>query len=115
MAIRVNLNPLKATALFPYLGRTVTYNNSDWVALYINLQKSQRIWRIFSKVLGQIGALIKAQQIMYEVLVQAVLLYGSKIWLVTDKMMAVLEVFHYMIARRITVITARKGSAREWE
>ena len=69
----------------------------------------------FSKVLGQIGALIKAQQIMYEVLVQAVLLYGSKIWLVTDKMMAVLEVFHHMIARQITVITARKGGGREWE
>ena len=37
VAIRFNMNPLEATTTLPYLGCTVTYNNSDWDALYSNL------------------------------------------------------------------------------
>ena len=41
---------------------------------------------------------------MYKAVVQAVLLYGSEIWVVTDVMMTVLDVFHHMIAIWITGI-----------
>ena len=44
MEIRVNLNPLEEKNALPYLGRMVTYNNSDWADLYSNLRKDQRIW-----------------------------------------------------------------------
>ena len=43
------------------------------------------------------------------------ILYGSKIWAVTDKMMTVLEGFNQGIARRIAEMTARKGYIGEWE
>ena len=59
MSIKVIINPLKETTLFPYLGRTITYNNSDWGALYINLQKTQKRWGVVAKVLGNTGAPIK--------------------------------------------------------
>ena len=52
---------------------------------------------------------------MYKAVVQAVLLYGSEIWVVTDVMMTVLEGFHHMIARWITGMSARKGNVGEWE
>ena len=61
-----------------------------------------------TKVLGKTGAPIKARAMMYQLVVQAVLLYGSKIWLVTDLMMAVIELFRHRIAIRIAGMTERK-------
>ena len=69
VAIKVNIDPMEAATAFPYLGRTITYNNSDWADLYSNLHKYQRIWWMVAKVLGKTGALIKARVIMYNALV----------------------------------------------
>ena len=54
------------------------------------------------------GAPIKAWEMIYKMGVQAVILYGSKIWVVTDEMMIVLEVLHHSITRRITGMTERR-------
>ena len=76
MAIRVNLNPLKATTAFPCLRHTITYNNSYWVALCSNLCKSKRRWGVVEKVMGKTGAPIKACAMVYKAVVQEMLLYG---------------------------------------
>ena len=62
-----------------------------------------------AKVLCKIGAPIKAQVVMYKAVVQVVLLYGSKIWVVMDTMMKVLEGFHHKISRWILGMTVRRG------
>ena len=67
-----------------------------------------------TKVLGKTGAPIKARAMMYKLVVQAVLLYGRKIWVVTDSIRTVLEVFHHRITRRIVGMTERKGNCRGW-
>ena len=45
------------------------------------------------------------------------ILYGRKIWVVTEVMMTVIEVFHHRIDRRIAGMTVMKGDGREcdWE
>ena len=43
---------------FPYLGRTVAYNNSDWAGLYHNLRKAQRRWGIVRKVVTKTGTTV---------------------------------------------------------
>ena len=63
--IKINLNPLEATIAFHYLQRTITYDNSECKALYRNLSKSQRIWGVVKNVLGETGAPIKAQEMVY--------------------------------------------------
>ena len=67
VAVIVNLIPLEATSAFPYLGRIITYNNSDWAEFYSNLWKSQRRWGVVSKMLGDTGSPIKECAIMYKV------------------------------------------------
>ena len=52
---------------------------------------------------------------MFKAVVQAVLLYGSKIRVVTDAMMTVLEGFHRSIEIQIVGMTVRRGGGREWE
>ena len=54
-------------------------------------------WGMEAKVLGKMGALIKARTMLYEEIVQAVVLYRSEIWLVTGAMMTVMEGLHHSI------------------
>ena len=67
-----------------------------------------------AKVLGKTGSPIKACAMMYNVVVNTVLLYGRKIWVVKDAIMTVLEVFCNSIDIRILGITVRKGYWGEW-
>ena len=115
MAIRVNLNPYEATAELPQIGHTITYNNSDWTGLYSNPQKAQRIRSMVEKVLNKTGAPIKVCAMVYKVAFQAGLLYGRKIWVVTDTMAEVLEGFNHRVERRIERTTERNGNGGEWE
>ena len=50
---------------------------------------------------------------IYKSVVHLVLLYGIKIFLVMDAMMTMLEIFYHKIARRIAIMTARKGDSGE--
>ena len=52
---------------------------------------------------------------MNKVLVQDLLLYRIKIWLVMDAMMMVLEGFHHNISRQIVIMTEIDEDIREWE
>ena len=115
MVIKVNLNPLEAAILFLHLRRTITYNNSDWAELHRNLRKSHGIWGMIVKVIGKTGRPIKVQVMMYKVVFQAVLLYGSEIWVLEDAMMMVLEAFHHSISRQISMMTVRKDFCGESE
>ena len=42
MDIRVNLDLLEETTTFFYIGRMVTFSNSNWEAIYKKLRKVQR-------------------------------------------------------------------------
>ena len=67
-----------------------------------------------AKVLGKTGAHIKAHEMMHNAVVQVVLLYGRKIWVKTEPIMTMLEVFHHMVARQNAGMTERKGNGWEW-
>ena len=66
-------------------------------------------------MLGNMEPPIKTQEMIYKAVVQAVLLYSRKIWVVMDVMIMVLDGFHNSIARRIAGMTAQRGDGREWE
>ena len=66
-------------------------------------------------MLGKMGAPIKTHAMMYKAVLQAVLLYGSKIWMVTYAMVTVLEGFYHRISGRVVGMTESKGESGEWE
>ena len=74
MEIKVKLNPLESTTVFPYLGYIITYKNNDWAAFYSNLRKDHRRWGMAENVLEKTGEPIKAHEMMYKTVVQVVLL-----------------------------------------
>ena len=113
----INAYPLQPLKAFPYLGRTITYNNIYWPAVFQNLKKAQRQWGggggVFG-VLANTGATLWARGIMYKSVPQPVLLYVSEIWLVTGAILKVLEWFHHWVARRVTGMTAKRVAGEEW-
>ena len=52
---------------------------------------------------------------MCKAVAQLVLLYGNKSWLVTREMLKVLTALHNQAAQRITRMTEKHESGREWE
>ena len=108
------MEALLPSKTFPYLGRTITYNNRYWAAVYQNLRKAQRRWEMIKRVLSKTGATVRDRGMMYKVVTQSVILYGSDRWLVTGNMLKVLEGFHNRTARWITGMMATRGAVREW-
>ena len=61
------------------------------------------------------GATLWAQVIIYKVVVQMVLLYGSKNWVVTGEMLKFLEGFHHWVSGRMMGNTDWCKMYGEWE
>ena len=108
-----NADTLPLSDAFPYLGRTITYNNSDWAVVYLNLRKSQRRWGMIARVLEITGATVWARVAMYEAVVQLVLLYGSASSLVTGEILKVLTAFQHRELWRIMGVTGKRGAGGE--
>ena len=66
-------------------------------------------------VLTKAGAAMKAWEIICQVVVQTVFLYRSEIWVVIGETLAVLEVFHHCVARKIARKTTRNAGDGGWE
>ena len=70
---------------------------------------------MIARVLEMMGATVRARVEMYKAVAQSVLLYGSKIVVVTREMLKVSMVFHNRAAQRITGMPEKCGIGREWE
>ena len=65
-------------------------------------------------VLTRAGAMSQAQVVLYKAVAQAVILYGSEIWVVIGAMLKVLEGFHHRVARQIARKTYRRTVDVDW-
>ena len=67
-----------------------------------------------SRVMEKAGTTVQARAMIYKAVVQTVLLYGSKSWMITGAMMKVLEAFHHHIARRLPGKMYPRLSEERW-
>ena len=100
---------------FPYLGQMSACNNSNWSVVYLNLQKSCRMWGMVPRVIERTRSTFQSRVEMHKAVVQSVILYGSESLVVTSEMLKVLMGLHYQSARSITGMTAKRGAGGEWE
>ena len=70
---------------------------------------------VFTQTVLTVRAWVWAQEqeMIYKVVVQAVLIYGRKIWVVIFEMLKVLKDFHYRMSRQIVGKTNRSTVERE--
>jgi hypothetical protein len=95
---------------FKYLGRKITNNDCDWPAINYNLRKARTAWGRLARVLSAEKAEPKTMATIYKAVIQAVLLYGSESWALTESMERRLQSFHSRCARYITGQHIRQNS-----
>lgn len=94
--------PLESVSSFRYLGRMLSSNDSDLVAVKTNLQKARRQWGRICSVLCKSDVPPKVMGYFYKTIVQSVLLYGSETWALSTRIRSLLASFHKRCARHLT-------------
>ena len=90
---------LAAVSLFWYLGRMLSSSNDNWTAVEQNLQRAQGKWGRLAKILVREGADRETARRFYVAVMQAVLLFGSKTWVLTPRLQKSLKGFRHQAAR----------------
>ena len=99
---------------FKYLGQVMTVGDDDWPAVAGNLSKAWKIWGSLSRILDREGADARGLGNFFNVVVQAVLLFGEETWVLTPSMERALESFQHRSALRITGRQPRRRGDRRW-
>ena len=110
ISFQINAEALPPWKPFPYLGRTIAYNNIYWAEVYHKLKKAQRRWGMIARVLEKTGETVQDRGMMYKSVDQLALLYGSKSWVVVWAMINVLEGFHHRVNRCIMGMKATSAA-----
>jgi hypothetical protein len=106
---------LDPVEVFKYLGRLLAQDDDDIQAIRNQLQKARGTW-------ARVGQVLRAENVppriavkFYKAIVQAVLLYGSKTWVLSTAALASLEGFHIHAAYQMAVKhKPRKGPGNTW-
>ena len=99
---------LRCVNRFKYLGRLLSYDNSETPSIRHNLKRARAAW-------GRLSAIIAKEEIppavagmFYQAVVAAVLFYGSESWVISAFDLRALDGFHVEAARRLTGMRPRK-------
>ena len=106
---------LEQVKQFNYLGRLLSEDDKDTKCINANLKKARKRWGSIANVLKREGANAVCMSKFYMAVVQAVLLYASESWTITEKDMKKLRSFHFRAIRHMTGEHIRKVTEEEWE
>jgi len=102
--------------VFKYLGRLLVQDDDDIQAIHAQLRKARGTW-------AHVGQVLRAENVppriaveFYKAVVQAVLLYGSEMWVLSTAALASLEGFHIRAAYRMAAVRhkPRRGPGNRW-
>jgi hypothetical protein len=100
----VHRDVLECVEVFKYLGHLLAQDNDNAQAIQQQLQKAWGVWAHVRQVLRGENTATRIAAKFYKAVVQAVLLYGSETWNLTNSALARLEGFHicsaYKMARK---------------
>jgi hypothetical protein len=89
--------------VFKYLGCLLAQDDDDIKAIRAQLRKARATWARVGQVLQAENVPLRVAAKFYKAVVQAVLLYGSKTWVLLTTALVSLEGFHIRAAYRMVV------------
>jgi len=105
---------LEAVSNFKYLGRWMSANDSDAMAVAQNLKKVHQQWGQLCCLLTRNHANWHMMGLFYKVMVQAVLLYGAKTWNIMHPLLQMLCSFHHHCTHYLTRMMITQLENGEW-
>ena len=113
-AFEVYGQQIQSVPRFKYLGRVLTEGDDDWTAVAGNLAKARKSWGRLQGILSMEGATKRVSGNFFKAVVQQVMLFGAKTWVVSPMMERALSAFLHGAARRLTVRQPRRGRDGKW-
>jgi hypothetical protein len=106
---------LEQVEVFKYLGRLLAQDDNDIQAIRAQQRKARATWARVGQVLRGKNASPRVAAKFYKAVVQAVLLYGSKTWVLSSTALARLEGFHICAASRMAKRNRpHRGPGHRW-
>ena len=106
---------LERVDFFEYLGRLLTYNDTDMRTVRKNLKKARKTWGMLRNLLRGEFAPPEVCGMFYKAVIQSILLYGCETWVITKPMLRMLRGFHLRAAYRMAKVNKpRKLDDVEW-
>ena len=102
VSFSINGEQIERVAQFRYLGRILDENDDDTHASFRQLARARTKWNRIGRVLRSEGMKPRAMGYFYKAVVQAILLYGSETWVVSDAHLRHFRSFHSRIGRHLT-------------
>jgi len=99
---------------FKYLGRWMSANDSNTMAVAQNITKARIWWGQLCQLLTQQGASRKAMGLFYKATVQAILLHGAKTWTLTQPLLYMLHSFHHRCVRYLARMVNTQQEDGTW-
>jgi hypothetical protein len=111
----VDGNVLEKVEVYRYLGRLLLQADNDIQAVRSQLLKAQETWTRVGQVLRTENAPPRTSAKFYQAIMQSVLLFRSKMWVLSKAVIARLKGFHiraayWMAKEQVT----RQGAHRHW-
>jgi hypothetical protein len=97
----VHRDMLEHIEVFKYLGRLLVQDDNNAQAIRQQLQKAWGVWAHVGQVLRGENTAPRIAAKSYKAVVQAILLYGSKTWNLTNSALARLKGFHVCVAYKM--------------
>ncbi len=94
-------NVLEQVEVFKHLGCLLAQDDDDIQTICTQMQKAQATWAQVRQVLWSENASPFVAARFYQAIIQAILLYGSKSWIISRTAMARLEGLHIFAAYRM--------------
>ena len=98
----VNDKPIERVSYFKCLGRWFSNYDNDSKCILENIMKAKQRWNRIAHILKREGANAACMGKIYQVNLQAVLLYGADSWTIDNRNMRKLQSFHRRVVRHIT-------------
>jgi hypothetical protein len=114
VAFSVDQIPVETVSDFKYLGRVLDSSDSDDKAVDFNLKNARARWGRMARLLTNDGIRGRTLARFYITIVQAVLLYGSETWVLSQRSRRRLDTFHHRCARFIANKHIRRLPTGEW-
>jgi hypothetical protein len=106
---------LKQVEVFKYLGHLLAQDDDIIQAIRTQLRKARATWAQVGQVLRYENVSSHIATTFYKAVVQAILLYGSKTWVLSRMALARLEGFHIRAAYRMAKMhKPKQGPGRTW-
>ena len=99
--MEINGKPIETVKEFLYLGRWIFDSDDDTETINRQIKKTTYRWIRLSKILKRRDANPKIMGSFYQAIIQAVLLYGSESWVISENNLRKLRSFHNKCARHI--------------